>query len=134
MGGNRRQIIAAVALLVLLACLTAYMAISHSLATRETQKWVTHTYLVLDANQRSFVSVQDAEYAQRSFLLTNDPSYAAPFNTHVATARSRLAELTALVKDNPAQRQRVEALKAAVETRFDTLRSTINLADRKSVV
>ena len=127
MGGNRRQIIAPILLLVLLACLTAYMAISHSQASRETQKWVTHTYLVLDANQRSFVSVQDAEYAQRGFLLTNDPSYAAPFDTYVATARSRLAELAALVKDNPAQVQRVEALKAAVEARFATLRYTIEL-------
>ncbi len=128
MGGIRRQIIAPVALLVLLACLTAFMAINHSRASRENQKWVTHTYLVLDANQRSFVSVQDAEYAQRSFLLTNDPTYAAPFDTHVATARSRLAELTALVKDNPAQRERVEALKAAVEVRFATLRSVMTLA------
>ncbi len=128
MGGNRRQILAPVAILLLLACLTAYMAISHSRASRETQKWVTHTYMVMAANQRAFVSVQEAEYAQRSFLLTNDASYAAPFNANVAAARTRLDELAALVKDNRGQAERVEALRAAVEARFDTLRNTIEQA------
>jgi PAS domain S-box-containing protein len=128
MGGNRRQIIAPAVLLVLLALLTGYMAVSHAISTRETQKWVTHTYLVIDANQRSFVSLQDAENSQRSYLLTNDASYAAPFETNVATTHSRLGELTTLVKDNPAQVRRVEALKAAVERRFDTMRRTIAMA------
>ncbi len=128
MGDNRRQILASIALLLLLACLTSYMAIRHSREVRESQAWVTHTYLVMDANQRSFVSVQDAEYAQRSFLLTNDAAHVEPFNTNVANARARLAELSRLVQDNPAQFKRAEALKAAVETRFDTLRNTINLA------
>jgi PAS domain S-box-containing protein len=128
MGGNRRQIFAPVALLVLLALLTGYMAVSHAMSSRESQKWVTHTYLVLDAVQRSFVSVQDAENAQRSYLLTNDPSFAAPFNTNVDTAHARLEELTKLVKDNTAQVERVDALKEAVDTRFDTLRRTIAMA------
>ena len=128
MGGNRRQIIAPVVLLALLAILTGYMALSHTLSSRESQNWVTHTYLVLDATQRSFVSVQDAENAQRSYLLTNDATYAAPFETNVATANTRLAELTELVKDNPDQLERARALKAAVNARFDALRGTIAMA------
>ena len=52
MGGNRRQIIAPIVLLVLLACLTAYMAISHSLARATSERWVAHTYLVIDTVQR----------------------------------------------------------------------------------
>jgi PAS domain S-box-containing protein len=128
MSGNRRQIFAPVALLVLLAVLTGYMAISHTLSSRETQRWVSHTYLVLDATQRAFVSVQDAENAQRSFLLTNDPSYVAPFETNVATAHSRLRELAALVKDNPRQTERVEALRGAIDDRFETLRRTSVMA------
>ncbi len=130
MGGNRRQIIAPVALLLLLAILTGYIAISHTFSSRETQKWVTHTYLVLDATQRSFVSVQDAENAQRSYLLTNDLSYAAPFNTNVATAHERLDLLQTLVNDNQAQRERVDALRQAVDARFETLRGTIAMAQR----
>ena len=128
MGGNRRQLFVPVALLVLLAILTGYMAVSHSLASRASQQWVNHTHSVIDTVQRAFVSVQDAENAQRTYLLTDDASYAAPFNTNVETARARLAELTALVKDNPAQVERVDALKAATEARFESLRATIAMA------
>ena len=128
MGGNRRQIIAPIVLLVLLACLTAYMAISHSLARATSERWVAHTYLVIDTVQRAFGSVQEAESAQRAFLLTDDASYTAPFNASIETARARLDELTALVKDNPAQVERVVALKAAVEGRFTSLNTTLALA------
>ena len=65
-------------LLVLLAALTVLMAVSHTLASRESQGWIAHTDQVMDLNQRVLAGLQEAENHARSYVLTGDECYRRP--------------------------------------------------------
>ncbi len=128
MVGQRRLIAVPVVLLALLAVLTVYMAIGHTLATRESQTWVTHTYRVIDANQRTFVGIQDAENNVRSYVLTGDATYVRAYDAAARAVGERLDELERLVADNPKQKLRAASLRGAAAARLTNLQTGVDLA------
>jgi CHASE3 domain sensor protein len=115
-------------LLALLAGLTLYMAFSHSVEMRESQRWVGHTYRVIDAGQRVFVGMQDLENGTRSFILTGDASYRRAYVVSSQLLDRRLEELDRLVLDNPQQAMRARALRGAVAVRVASLTSAFEMA------
>lgn len=128
MAGRRRTLYVPISLLAVLAVLTTYMAVSHSLITNQNNALVSHTYQVIDANQRTFVAIQNAEIHTRAYVLTGDESYRRAFKTSTETFGSALAELERLVRDNASQTARVAALRAAAQARLATLASAQALA------
>jgi len=87
----------------------------------------THSREIRETQALLFREVQDAESAQRGYLLTGVPSYLQPFElaeNHLPRLKSNLAELAS---DNPRRRQSVAELLADVDRKMDELRRTVVL-------
>ncbi|MFL5485347.1 MAG: CHASE3 domain-containing protein [Gemmatimonadaceae bacterium] len=97
-------------------------------ASVESFEWVSHTLEV----QRELATVEarmsEAETGQRGFLLTNQPSYLAPYTAAAKDVRARLANLRRLVSDNGGQLRRLLAIESASRSKLAELDSTIRLA------
>ncbi|WP_207485674.1 CHASE3 domain-containing protein [Arenibaculum pallidiluteum] len=89
---------------------------------------VAHTYTVLIELQRLFSSLQDAETGQRGFLLTRDDRYLEPYAKGAGEALGLLEAVTVRTSDNPAQQERLAALKRSVSAKLDELARTVDLA------
>lgn len=97
----RRVLLLPVLLIVVLAGLTIYTAISHATALRQSQQDISHTHQVVEATQALFSSAQDAELGQRGYLLTHDLAYLEPWRQAARQMPEELGRLKALVADNP---------------------------------
>jgi signal transduction histidine kinase len=113
--------------LLLLVC-AAVAAIVVALASAGAERWAAHSLEVRRVQAVTFSALQDAETAQRGYLLTADPAYLQPYNE----AHDRLPilkdQLRGLVADNAAQRQRVADLTQAIDTKMAELDLTVTMA------
>jgi PAS domain S-box-containing protein len=106
---SQRQILAiSVALLVLLAAATAFLAINHVFSVRQTRHLVRHSHEVIQTTQSLFSVVQNVESAQRAFMLTKDERFLNTFAPDQAAARALMKRLDELTADNPSQNSRVK--------------------------
>jgi signal transduction histidine kinase len=69
--------------------------------------------------------VQDAESGQRGYLLTGDDLYLQPYDQAVAAVRHAIAELNAILKDEPRQAAALAALAPAVQAKLDEMKATV---------
>jgi signal transduction histidine kinase len=113
--------------LLLLVC-AAVAAIVVALASAGAERWAAHSLEVRRVQAVTFSALQDAETAQRGYLLTTDPAYLQPYNE----AHDRLPilkdQLRGLVADNAAQRRRVADLTQAIDTKMAELDLTVTMA------
>jgi CHASE3 domain sensor protein len=113
--------------LLLLVC-AAVAAIVVALASAGAERWAAHSLEVRRVQAVTFSALQDAETAQRGYLLTADPAYLQPYNE----AHDRLPilkdQLRGLVADNAAQRQRVADITQAIDTKMAELDLTVAMA------
>jgi signal transduction histidine kinase len=113
--------------LLLLVC-AAVAAIVVALASAGAERWAAHSLEVRRVQAVTFSALQDAETAQRGYLLTADPAYLQPYNE----AHDRLPvlkdQLRGLVADNAAQRRRVADLTQAIDTKMAELDLTVAMA------
>jgi signal transduction histidine kinase/DNA-binding response OmpR family regulator/CHASE3 domain sensor protein len=72
-------------------------------------------------------TVKDAETGQRGYLLTGNESYLGPYNAAIEQIVPRLEALRRLTLDNPAQQDRLGALKQSVDAKLAELKQTIDL-------
>ena len=110
---------------VLALSIAAALGVSFGQANDE--RWVRHTLDVEYRLANLMAHLQDAEAAQRGFLITGDESYLAPY---VAVRRSLPGELDALareVDDNPAQATALSRLRPLVDQRLQSLETGIRL-------
>jgi PAS domain S-box-containing protein len=92
--------------------------------------WVSHTHDVLGTLQAVRSSLLDAETGQRGFIITGDPAYLEPYLAGVNAVSERLEDLAELIRDNPAQQQRISAMKPVIARHLSTLERNLTL--RKS--
>jgi signal transduction histidine kinase len=86
---------------------------------RDDNKWVLHTIEVENQVNALLLQIRRAESGARGYLLTQGSEFRADHEAAVAAIIPALDHLTRLVGDNPAQRDSVERLSAAIETRLD---------------
>ncbi|OAF05560.1 histidine kinase [Bradyrhizobium centrolobii] len=86
---------------------------------RSDNKWVLHTIEVENQVNALLLEVRRAESGARGYLLTQGTDFKADHEKAVAAIIPALDRLTRLSTDNPAQRDNVEKLSAAIETRLD---------------
>lgn len=86
---------------------------------REDSKWVVHTIEVENQINALLLEVRRAESSARGFLLTQGPDFQSDHEKAVAAIIPALAKLTRQIGDDPAQRDSIEKLSAAIETRLD---------------
>jgi PAS domain S-box-containing protein len=85
-------------------------------------RWVIHTREVLGELDELFASVQDAEAAQRGYLLTGEASYLERFESSAGSVKARIDHVRTITADNPRQQVRIPPLERQVQAQLDLLR------------
>ena len=120
---NRRllPVISGFVLLLAVAAATVYIGIS----SRNYNLLVAHTLRVRSAGYLLLTLVQDAETGQRGYLLTNDPTYLAPYHDGADNAMSALEDLEALTGGSPTEHELMASLRSLVSKKLAELASTV---------
>ena len=85
---------------------------------RDDNRWVVHTIEAQNRINALLLEIRRAESAARGFLLTQGANFKADHEKAVAAIVPALDKLTRLTGDNPVQRQNIEKLSTAIETRL----------------
>ena len=93
----------------------------------DTFRWVDHTHEVLYQLEASLTDMLNMQTATRGYLLTNKESFLEPYEAGSARIGTNLNRLRDLTKDNPAQRERLVRLEAAMEHLMAIMRERIAL-------
>ncbi|MGY8631638.1 CHASE3 domain-containing protein [Bradyrhizobium sp. 14AA] len=93
---------------------------------REDSKRVLHTIEVENQINTLLLEVRRAESSARGFLLTRGPDFQSDHEKAVAAIVPALDKLTRQIGDNPVQRDSIEKLSAAIETRLDQFSREMN--------
>jgi len=93
---------------------------------RDDNKWVLHTIEVENQLNTLLLEVRRAESSARGFLLTQGPDFQSDHEKAVAAIPPALDKLTRQIGDNPAQRDSIEKLSAAIGTRMDQFKREMN--------
>ena len=110
-----RALIAPVALLLLLAAMTAFLEINQLVTLRQSRAWVGHSHDVIDATWALLSTVEELTSSQRAYLLAHDPAALRGFKRDRARLPSEEARLLGMVQDNPSQVARAKRVIAAAE-------------------
>ena len=84
----------------------------------------------LDANENLLSNVKDAETGQRGYLLTGKRQYLEPYVAASDRVHSSLETLRGLLRNDPSQKDRIEALSSFTSEKLEELRETIYVRDR----
>jgi signal transduction histidine kinase/CHASE3 domain sensor protein len=136
-GTAQRRLLALVpAVLVLLVGALAYERARSVVADVEK---VGHSHSIIEGSDALLARAVDAETGQRAFLLTGEEAFLEPYIGAREDIERSLDSLQRLVRAQPAQRARLNAIGSLIPERFALLDSAIDLrrrgdvADAKSV-
>ena len=97
---------------------------------RDDNKWVLHTIEVENQVNALLLEVRRAESGARGYLLTRETNFRTDHDKAVAAIVPALDRLTHLIGDNPAQRQSLERLSAAIQNRLGQFALEIDFASQ----
>jgi CHASE3 domain sensor protein len=89
--------------------------------------WVTHTYEVQVKLRNLLSHLVDAETGQRGFLYTSEEVFLEPYKKSIPLVSEDLSAAMELVKDNPAQVQRLKLVNDIAKEKLEELAKTISL-------
>jgi PAS domain S-box-containing protein len=115
--------------LVAFVVLAAARLIAYQLTSQQAQlsAQVSHSRAVPSELNATLAAVQDAEAAQRGYLLTAREEYLLPYHRSVDMTPRHLQALDELMSSRLDQRQRMDQLKALIGEKFREMDQTINL-------
>jgi CheY-like chemotaxis protein/CHASE3 domain sensor protein len=114
----------AATLAVLLIAVLSYQ--SHHSRTIAANR-VTHTLEVTRQIETLLSTLKDAETGQRGYLITGMERYLGPYETAVASLPRQLARARVLLRDAPAQLQRLDVVERLIQIQLAELKQTIAL-------
>ncbi len=126
--GFNRIFAGAIALIALLAILTAAFAYSELGSAAKARYWVNHSHQVLERTEGLLTLIQRAENSERGLLITHDSRYLDGFQGAAAALPKAGAELAALTADRPDQSERVARLNQTISVRLRALATSVALA------
>jgi signal transduction histidine kinase len=85
---------------------------------RKDSGWVVHTVKVENQTNALLLEIRRAESAGRGYLLTSGPEFLRDHEEAVAQIHPDLDKLTDMIGDNPAQRENIRKMRAAIDTRL----------------
>ncbi len=85
---------------------------------REDSGWVVHTVEVENQTNALLLEIRRAESAARGYLLTSGPEFLSDHEDAVAQIHPDLDKLAGMIGDNPAQRENIRKMRAAIDTRL----------------
>jgi methyl-accepting chemotaxis protein len=93
----------------------------------QSTSWVTHTYEVQSKLANIVSRLVDAETGQRGFLYTSKETFLEPYMKALPLIAEEVNATRELVKDNPAQVQRLKVVNDIAKQKLDELSKTISL-------
>src|SRR4051794_30598396 len=120
-GAGRRLELAWGFLLLLIVGVASVLLV---IGNREYNQLVAHTLDVRSRAYQLLTLVQDVEVGQRSYMLTNNPSYLDRYRKGVESPMPVLGELQNLTADNPHHQNGVVVLKPPTEARLEVAAQT----------
>ncbi len=90
---------------------------------------VERTLVVQKQINRIYTRIIGAESADRGYLLLGDPAYLAPYQRFVEGYAADMAELGALIADNPVQIANLARLRTFIDERMKLIQKKIDMAD-----
>jgi signal transduction histidine kinase/CheY-like chemotaxis protein len=101
---------------------------------REEQRWVIHTYQVMDDARQVMAEAQGAEAAQRGYLLTGQSGFLESYHREVAAALADIALFRSSTADNLSQQLRATTLQNLLRQRFAALDRAVMLGTAPPIV
>ncbi len=101
-------------------------ALRSTAATVESAGWVAHTLEVRAELEATFADLIGAETAVRGYVITGDTTYLTPYDSARVQLGGLLAELRALIADNPEQLKRLDSLATLVSVRLERSHWTVD--------
>src|SRR3984893_18115797 len=86
--------------------------------SREDNAWIVHTVEVENQTNALLLEIRRAESAARGYLLTSGPEFLSDHEGAVAQIHPDLDKLAGMIGDNPAQRENIRKMRAAIDTRL----------------
>ena len=115
---RRRVLVFPLGLLVLLAAVTAFLAVTQLVSVRDTREWVRHSHAVIEATQALFADTLDVESGARGYMAAGDIRFLDHFDEARRAAPVQMDQLRSLVRDNPPQAALAERLIALTSQRI----------------
>lgn len=123
----------AVVAAILVVAGNAWLALRSIEQLNQSQKWVSHTWQVLNEIDQITGSVKDAESGTRGYLITSDEAYLAPFRKAQQDLPVEFSQLQELAADNPSQKTRIEQLGNIIRERMAILERGTQLHREQSI-
>jgi CHASE3 domain sensor protein len=111
--------------------LGAYLSYHYHQLTIQNRERVDRAYEVLDVVDGLFISVQDADVAQRDFVITGDETHLAEFQAALKDEREDSERLKALLVASATQEANLARLDAAVSAKLAELGQTIGVRQQQ---
>lgn len=111
-------------LFVLFSAVTSYLSIN---SFDEDSNWENHTYEVMILTQKIKLELVNTESGLRGFILTQEPKFMDSYSANVNKVMPSVHDLKKLVRDNPAQVERVDSLELYAEKRLSFIKGVIQL-------
>jgi CheY-like chemotaxis protein/CHASE3 domain sensor protein len=109
---------------VIIIALLSYDSVRQTTAT---SRELTNTVEALAQLQATISTLKDAETGQRGYLLTGRETYLEPFEAAKQALPAELSSAQSLLRDDPAQRHRLENLTALANEKMQELTQTVEL-------
>jgi len=117
--------------MAMVVVLGAYLSYHDHQLAQENRVRVDRAYEVLDVVDGLYISVQDANVAQRDFVITGDPAHLAAFQSALRVESEDSGRLRGLLNASPTQEAALSQLDAAVSARLSELGRTITLRQQQ---
>ncbi|RXH02178.1 methyl-accepting chemotaxis protein [Bradyrhizobium vignae] len=108
-------------LLTAIALLVSALSWRNVSILEQASHWTTHTYKVLDQVNGMTEAMVNAETGVRGYLVSTDERFLEPFNNAEKKFAAVWLEAKRLTSDNPVQQRRLEDIKTASASWFDTV-------------
>jgi CHASE3 domain sensor protein len=99
---------------------------------RASERWVEHTWKVINQVENIMGSAKDAETGTRGYILTGEDDYLQPYRAATRALPGQLDQFQFLTTDNPRQQRRVAEMRAVLEQRLALLQQSIDLRQANS--
>jgi len=122
---------AALALALTILAGVGWLAYREMVAGSETDRWTTHSYLVIGELGNLLSSLKDAETGQRGFIITGDQKYLEPYEASLGDIENHLASLRLLTVDNSREQQRLASITPLVVAKLAKIKESIALRETR---
>jgi PAS domain S-box-containing protein len=119
----------AIALAFLAVIVFGFVTFRNSMAIRQSEKMVTHSYAAREATRELLASISDMQTGQRGYLLTKEPSYLEPYHAAIKSVESDFSRLRNLTLEFTSQQERLNKLQGLSETYREHLAKSIEARD-----